>query len=220
MLGKISKDRLKERNRIKRSNLKGSNGVLHLGAHLAQEARYYAFHRKPVLWIEAIPGIYAQLCERLEEYPDQKALCALLGDSDGGSVQFHISNNGRGMSSSIYDFGEKGQGPDSLWPEANLHMVDTVSLEMRSLDTVLKEHNIHSADYDFWIVDLQGAELLALKGAEESLTSCQSLMVETSTVNVYNHGVLWPELSEWLVHEGFTAQWEPELQHDDVLFTR
>jgi len=200
--------------------LQRSKGVLHLGAHLGQEAGFYARHGKPVIWIEAQPAIHGRLAAQVESFPGQKTLCALLDERDGEHRTFYISNNAEGVSSSIFPFGQFGAGDKSLWPQLGLTMVDSIRLRTSRLDSLLGAEAIDVTKYDHWVIDLQGAELLALKGAGELIHSCQSMCIEISTVEVYNGGVLWPELFAWLTAAGFTMMWQPGKPHDNVLFVR
>ncbi|HEX6827491.1 MAG TPA: FkbM family methyltransferase [Burkholderiales bacterium] len=197
-----------------------STGILHLGAHLGQEARDYAALSKPVLWVEALPPIHARLAKHLEKFPGQRALCALLGDRNGIQQTFHISNNGDGISSSMFEFGDYASGDQSLWPKLKLAMVDSVTLPTIRLDTLLQDNEIDGRNLDFWVLDLQGAELLALLGCGDLLAHCRALYVEVSTVEVYRGGVLWSELRHWLERRGFDPLWEPGRPHDNVLFIR
>jgi FkbM family methyltransferase len=197
-----------------------ANGILHLGANLGTEADSYAELGKPALWIEAIPEIRAQLDEKLGGFPDQASLCALVGDKDDAPTTFHISGNSDGVSSSIYEFGPFAGGVKTLWPELELKMVDHLTLPMVRLDTLLQRSGIDPSMFDYWVVDLQGAEKLALQGGANALTTCKALLVEVSTVEVYRNGVLWPALSAWLDEQGFMPLWEPVMEHDDVLFIR
>jgi len=197
-----------------------ARGILHLGAHLGQERAYYADLGKPVTWVEAFPDIHARLQRNIAPYENQHALCALIGDKDGVQTPLHLSNNAEGVSSSIFHFGTHGSGKESLWPELDLKMVSSVTLPMIRLDTLLASNRVASANYDFWVVDLQGAELLALQGAGELLERCSALYVEASTVEVYRGGVLWNELSTWLDHAGFVPLWQPERPHDMVLLVK
>jgi len=200
--------------------LKRARGVLHLGGHLGQEAKKYANQEKNVVWVEALPEIHRNLTNNLKQFTGQIALCALLGDKDGCQCEFHISNNMNGISSSIYTFGEYAQGHKSLWPELKLRMLESITLPMLTLDTLLKANHIPASDYNYWVIDLQGAELLALKGAETALEECEALYVEVSSVPIYVDGVRWNELNAYLDAKGFKAIWEPLLEHDDVLFLR
>ena len=191
-----------------------------MGAHLGQESGYYAQFKTPVLWIEAIPEIYKQLRKNLERYDDQNALCALLGNTDGLQKVLNISNNQDGVSSSVFDFGSYASGEKALWPQLKLDMVDELFLCSITLDTLLKGNNIAVECYDFWTIDLQGSELLALEGASHSLAHCNALIVEVSTKEVYKGGVLWEALSSFLIANGFLPAWEPMMEHDDVIFFR
>ncbi len=202
------------------SALAAARGVLHLGAHLGQEADTYAEAGKPVIWVEAQPEIFARLEERLRDFPNQRALCAVLGDVEGKTVRFNVSNNMEGISSSIFAFGPYSEGKQSLWPKLQLHMVGALDLPMTTLDALFARENIEARAYDHWIVDLQGAELLALQGAREAFPACRSLLIEVSTEDVYEGGVRWPVLLAFLEAQGFTQQWPVERLHDDILFTR
>ncbi len=197
-----------------------SKGVLHLGAHEGQEADQYSKFNKPVIWVEAIPHVFERLIENLKSYPDQKGYSALLTNKDGYKINFNISSNVKGVSSSIFNFGPYSEGEKSLWPKHNLTMVDKIELTSTRLDTLINSNNISIKDYNFWIVDLQGAELLALHGAGEYISQCDMMYVEVSTDTVYENGVLWPELSEFIISKGFTPLYEPSKIHDDVLFVR
>jgi FkbM family methyltransferase len=201
-------------------NMISARGILHMGAHLGQERNHYEQIGKPVVWVEALPYIHARLVQNLSTHSEQMALCALLGERNGLQMCFHISNNHEGVSSSIYPFGPFGSGDKSIWPSLKLEMVDNITLPSIRLDTLLKANNIPIINYDYWVIDLQGAELLALKGAGELIEQCSALYVEVSTVEVYQNGVLWPELNDWISKKGFFPLWEPESPHDDVLFIR
>lgn len=197
-----------------------ARGVLHLGAHLGQEAAKYAKYKKAVVWVEALPNIFKTLVQNLRTYPDQKALCALLGDRNGVQQTFHVSNNMEGVSSSMFAFGAFGAGDRSLWPELELSMIDSLTLPVLRLDALLEANGVDADAHDFWVVDLQGAELIALRGAGAQLKKCRAMYIEVSTVEVYKGGVQWPELKAFLQKNGMVPLWEPDRAHDDVLFVR
>jgi FkbM family methyltransferase len=211
---------VEERDRQYRSCLANARGVLHLGAHLGQEAEIYAAEAKQVVWVEALPHIHARLVERLGAFPRQMGLCGLLGAIDDESREFHISNNGEGVSSSLFAFGDHAVGKNSLWPDLGLAMVAKLTLPTVRLDTLLRRNAIDHAEYDFWVLDLQGAELLALQGAGDALASCVAIFCEVSVVEVYKGGARWHEVRAWLSRAGFVPQWQPSGGHDDVLFIK
>jgi FkbM family methyltransferase len=195
-----------------------SKAVLHLGGHKGEEAVIYQWLGKKVIWIEAIPKIFDQLKDNLFFYSNQKAYNILLGDMDNIKKSFFISNNDS-LSSSLFKFSQKTL--DGIYHSGmNLKTQDEIILEMSKLDTFVKKNNIDISNYNHWVVDLQGAELIALKGAENALKFCNSLLIEISKIDIYENGVLWPELKNWLIERNFYPTAEPLGDHTDVLFKR
>ena len=198
-------------------SLAEARGVLHLGAHYGQEADIYQWIERKVIWIEAIPKIYDQLKDNLQFYSNQEAYCLLLGDMDNIKKSFFISNNS--VSSSLFKF-SKNTLDGKYFQHSKIKTKNEIILEMSKLDTFVKKNNIDISNYNHWVIDLQGAELLALKGGENSLKFCDSLLVEVSKVDIYESGVLWPELKNWLIKRNFYPIAEPLEDHTDVLFKR
>jgi len=196
---------------IQNKLLKTSGAVLHIGAHRGQEAEYYNKIGLKVIWIEANPAIFEILSTNIAKHKDQRALCALLGDVEGSLIDFHIANND-GQSSSIYKFGDE-------LGIAGLNMADSEKLKMRRLDSLLTVEEI--SPYKHWVIDVQGAELLVLKGAGLLLDKCDSLYIEVSTRNVYKNGVSWKELSDYLLERGLVPLWDPRVKsHENIIFIR
>lgn len=195
-----------------------ANGIFHVGAHRGQEAAVYDRIRKPVLWVEAIPEIADSLEESVGALYRQFVVCACLSSRDGSEVQFHIASND-GQSSSLYPFKGGRSGPGALWPDQDLHMSSTRTLVTRTVDSILTEANLGLANLDHWIVDVQGAELDVLRGATRSMARCRSMLVETSSLNIYDGGAHFDEVCGFLKGQGFTNLWEAS-GHMDVLFVR
>ena len=172
---KLSERTASHRKTLCAQYIESASGILHLGAHLGHEAAEHSRFDKPVVCIEAIPEIHAQLAEHLRKFERQRSLCALLGNIDGERRSFFISNNSKGVSSSLFRFGAFGEGARSLWPQHGLRMVDSIDLQTITLDTLFDSHGINARDYNYWVVDLQGAEKLALSGAMRSLRDCRAL---------------------------------------------
>src|SRR5579863_4494975 len=80
-------------------------GVLHCGAHLAEEARDYERHGiKRVWWVEANPAVLDEIRANLAPFPGHSLIHALIWDGDGMMMGFNVSNYD-GMSSSVFPFG-------------------------------------------------------------------------------------------------------------------
>ena len=197
--------------KIEDGYIRKSQGVIHIGGHLGQEAARYAEQKCQVIWIEALPDLFEQLEKNIAQYPNQSAICALLSEENDKPVEFHLASNGL-ASSSIFRFGHE------LGFE-NLSMESSVQLVSSRLDHIFMKSEL--VNYHHWVIDVQGAELLVLKGAGQLLENCNSLRIEVSTRNVYENGVNWMELKNYLEVQGFTPLWEPRKNsHEDIIFVR
>lgn len=188
-----------------------SGGVLHLGAHTGQEASSYNNAGLKVVWVEAIPSIFEQLLRNIGSFPNQRAICAILGDVEGKEINFQISSN-QAVSSSIFEL-----GPESH--RESFEMTSVTAGKMSRLDSLLTHEEVSQLNH--WIVDLQGAELLALLGAGNLLESCNSMFIEVSTRNIYNGGVRWEELDSFLRKNNFFSLWTPKPDsHENILYLK
>lgn len=195
------------RKRIQANLIKRSRGILHLGAHLGQEAEFYSDLNKSVIWIEALPDLFEKLKVNIAHYPNQSAICALLGENNTESVQFHIASN-YGASSSIYEPNEQ------LSPPFEMH--SSLYLPMKRLDSLLSTSLIR--EFDHWVVDVQGAELSVLLGAGNLINSCNSIVIEAKEDSYYLGGTRYSVLNSKLENLGFMPLWEIEDNVEDNVF--
>jgi len=198
-------------NEVTSNLMKASSGVIHIGAHFGQEAALYNELNKKVIWVEALPIVYEKLLSNLVNFENQKAFCALLGDREEKNVKMHLSNNDY-SASSIYPL-----HPNSGFK--TVEIIDETTLSMTTLDLLLLQEKKET--YNHWILDVQGAELLVLKGSKEALKHCNSLVIEVSSRPTYFGGVEYEELKSYLFSEGFTPLWNPlNNDHTNIPFIR
>lgn len=186
------------------------NGIIHMGAHRGQEAPVYDWFNKKTIWIEANPNLIDFLKDNVSQYINQKIIQALISNQDKIITEFNISDND-GASSSIFKFGKAES-------HTKIKMTNSIKMESIKLDTLLFQKKIDVNEYNFWVMDLQGAELLALQGANDSLKNCKFIYCEISKEDIYVNGAEWNELKKFLSNYGFIPAWEPETKHTDVLF--
>lgn len=199
--------------------IKSSTGILHLGAHRGEEAPVYEWFGKKVIWIEANPIIFQDLKDNLIKYKEQKAYQALLHSKDNEKIDFYLSSNDY-ASSSIFEFGELSVGPKSLWSNKNLKYVLKKILITTTIDTLISKNSIDIQNYNYWVMDLQGAELLALNGANVSLNFCKFLFIEVSNGEVYKNAAQWMDVKSFLEKKGFKAMSELDRNHSNILFVK
>ena len=198
--------------------MNNSTGIIHLGAHRGTEAEVYNWFGKNVIWIEALSENFSKLEDNLYFYKNQIAFQALLSDKDGDIKKFYISNNDAACSS-MFDFTQEIK-KSNQWKNREHKMINSIDLKTITLDTLFKNNSIVSKNYNHWIIDLQGSEYLTLKGSENSLKDCKSLLIEVSKKEFYNGGVVWSDIKNYLEKKKFFPTREPEKDEDDILFLK
>jgi hypothetical protein len=71
------------------------------------------------------------------------------------------------------------------------------------LDSLLERSGIDSADFQLLNIDVQGAELQVLRGAERTLASVLAVLVEVHVVELYDGAASEREVDEFLTERGF-----------------
>ncbi|MEY3227286.1 MAG: hypothetical protein RLZZ536_1905 [Planctomycetota bacterium] len=173
-----------------------SSGVVHVGAHTGEEAWIYNAFRVPVIWVEANPELIPVLSNEIQKFSGQHALQALLTERDGEEVEFRITNNG-GASSSVLQLGEHSK----MYPDVN--ETSTVRLKSTTLERVLEKFDGHGR-FDALVLDVQGAELLVLKGAGPRITQFKFIFAECSDFEIYKDCCTVESLSAWLKDFGYS----------------
>ena len=175
--------------------------VLHVGAHEAEEADLYAQWGADVLWVEANPTLADRLKER-----GLNVVCGAAWSS-AGPLTLHLASNGH--SSSVYPMGSHTiRHPD-------VRTVGTVQVEGFRLDSL-------PFAPDMLNLDVQGAELEALKGAVDLIDGVEWIYTEVSSEELYVGQSLVPELDGWLNGYGFVqvaAEWT-DRGWGDALYAR
>lgn len=172
------------------------NGILHLGAHRAEEAAdYQKMDASKVIWIEGNPELIPILEIELKKYPNQFVYNLLVSDTDNQKVNFNVTNNLQ--SSSILELGSHKEHH----PEVKVN--HTLQLETCRLDTFIADNNVDISDCDFLNIDLQGAEMLALKGLGKYLQHFNYIYTEINVGKVYKNCPVLSELDAFLHKRGF-----------------
>lgn len=98
------------------------------------------------------------------------------------------------------------QGASSLLKASGKYEVEQyvqkeTQIQCIRLDSFMKEHNIPSIDI-LWM-DIQGAELMALKGLGSRLSDVHVIQCEVEMIEIYNEQPLFKEIKKHLVSHGF-----------------
>jgi 2-O-methyltransferase len=96
---------------------------------------------------------------------------------------------------------------------------ETIEVDVVRLDDWARNSSVQKLDF-MWL-DLQGYELKALQGAVELLHQVSAIHIEVSHKPLFENGVLYPELRDWLKARGFKPRIDATFRlGGNVLFTR
>lgn len=178
-----------------------SGEVLHVGAHLGEEAEFYEkLGFSKVWWIEGNPNIIPRLVQQVKKYKIKgEVIRAAIADGVM-SAQFHVTNNS--YSSSILDLGEH----KTQYPEVKY--VDNIPVETTTINLLNKKHDFSGVK--LMTLDIQGAELMALHGATDILPTVDFIHTEVNIKEMYVGCGLIQEVTDFL------NKWNFKLHHKVV----
>jgi len=188
-------------------------GIIHCGASLAQEnGDYKNCGIEDVVWIEAIPHVFQRMRRKLLSSPQAIAIKECIGEEDNKEVDFFVSSNDA-QSSSLLELKEHLQ----YYP--NVKFVDNLRLKTKRMDTIIDEYGIDMSRFNFLNIDLQGAELMALKSMGKYMNYIQCAYVEVNQIHLYKDcplvGDIDAFMEEWGLYPVETrwsrAQWGERL---------
>lgn len=179
---------------VKKYNLNLEN-IMHIGAHCCEELEdYIQCGAKHIHWVEANKKLYRKFRRRLDKSINHIS-CAVISDKDGESVSFKITSNLQ--SSSILKLKQHLQ----VHPE--IREIKKQKRKTTTIDTLLKDSNLSKNNIDLLNLDIQGAELLALKGATNTLPGVKSVFTEVNEAELYENCALIHEIYDFLNSFGF-----------------
>jgi len=185
-------------------------GILHVGAHECEEIYAYEKYisRNKILWIDALQD---KVDLSKQKYNDILIEQAVVSDKYE-IVKFNRSNNGQ--SSSILELGLHKYFHPQVW------YTESFSSETKLLKDIICKYDI---PYNFVNLDIQGAELKALKGMEEYLPNIDYIYTEVNSDYVYKDCALIEELDEYLEKFGLKrveTEWYGDCRWGDAFYIR
>jgi FkbM family methyltransferase len=123
-----------------------------------------------------------------------------------GVATFHVSSGipANGLETD-WDFGNKSSS--LLEPEKHLEIFDfihfdkKIEVETITLKTFCQQHKIQGIDLIH--MDVQGAELMVLNGAENFISSIKAIWLEVSKINFYKDQPLVDDVKEFMYRNNF-----------------
>jgi FkbM family methyltransferase len=194
---------------VRKYNIK-FKGVLHVGAHECEEIFDYEQYisRNNILWIDALSD---KVKLSKQKFPGILIEEAVVSDCND-VVTFHRSNNGE--SSSILELGLHKDFHPHVW------YTDSFVAETKMLKDIICNYSI---PFNFINLDIQGAELKALKGMEEYLHKIDYIYTEVNSDYVYEGCALIGEIDDFLLKFGLKrveTKWCGEYRWGDAFYIK
>jgi FkbM family methyltransferase len=170
--------------------------TIHIGAHLVQERYDYKLNNvEPVFWVEALPKIAEQANLLLADFSNQTLVQAVVSDFIGKRVKLNLSSN-NGQSSSLLE----PRIHSLVHPDVKF--VPTAICISTTIDDLLEKY-FPVPTVALLVLDIQGAELSALRGGQATLKKVDFIFTEVSTTKLYKNQPLFNDLTKFLYEFGF-----------------
>jgi FkbM family methyltransferase len=153
-------------------------GSFHIGANNCEELSFYnnlGIKNEDIVWIDANPSKVNEAINR--GIPN--VYNAVITDKDDEVITVNISNNVQ--SQSILEFDTQSQ------EDASVVYVDKIQQTSITIDTFFERNNIDASKYNFWNFDIQGSELMALKGAIQSIKYAKAIYLDVKEIELYKN---------------------------------
>jgi FkbM family methyltransferase len=213
LLSKLKLDRL---------NFNNIKIILEVGSRDGNQAIELskAFPNARILAIEGNPDTIDLLKNNISPYPNIDCVESIISDYDGIATFYKIDRektitphaDGNPGASSLYV-------ADPAYPHEKYAQVP-IEVQCETLDSICNKYQLGSIDL-IWI-DLQGAEIKALRGLKERLKEVQYIWVEITHIPLYVNQPLFPEFDAFMVENGFEilTPVHPKAYFEDALYRR
>jgi FkbM family methyltransferase len=170
-------------------------GVLHVGAHLGEESEdYNSFEwgkESGIHWVEGQRELVEQLRTRFKG-SNNAVYEGVVWHRSGETLTFNISNNSQ--SSSVFEFGSHSSNYPEVVFQSERQVTTTTISELLPPDVV----------FDFVNLDIQGAELSALKGLGKKIDGVKWVYTEVNSKEVYKGCAIISDIDSYLADLRFT----------------
>jgi FkbM family methyltransferase len=180
---------------------------------------YETFPNSKIYSFECNPNTLKLCKKNIENYQNRITLIEGAVCDYNGDITFYPINQKK----TITTWTDGNPGASSLFKSNGTYsyeryVQDEIKTNCHRLDTIMDKYNIPRVDI-IWM-DLQGAELLALKGLGEHLKKVSYIYTEVSHKEIYSGQVMFRELNDFLLRNNFAIKSNPTYSgwQEDVLY--
>jgi FkbM family methyltransferase len=189
--------------------------ILDIGACEGEDSIRYArrFPRASIYAFEPLPLNHQLLLANIGLYhaPNIELIPAAVADSSG-TAPFHVSS-GRPRDLFAGENWNYGNKSSSLLPPSSgdpiygwIEFKETITVPTLTLDDFCRDRKIEGID--FIHMDVQGAELMALRGAGSQLRNVTAIWLEVADQPLYSGQPLRQDIGAFLRRHGFLMAFE------------
>jgi FkbM family methyltransferase len=172
-----------------------ARGIIHVGAHEGTELSWYqSCGFQKILFIEANPAVFEKLSANARDSAGVTVVNRAITD-EPGPIPLNVTSFDQ--SSSILALGTH------LQHYPGVEAAQSVIVEGATLDAVLEENGLDPVEFNFLTMDIQGAELLALRGAAGTLAHIQAVITEIHFEDLYQGCAQIDDIDLFLESHGF-----------------
>jgi FkbM family methyltransferase len=167
------------------------------------------FPNSIIYCFEPLPNNLQELTTNIEKYKinNIKACPEALSNTIGTAI-FHVSS-GHPTNISSQDNWDYGKASSSLLNPSNnikkaydwLKFEKQVTVNTNIIDNFCSQHKISSID--FIHMDVQGAELMVLEGAQNSLNKIKAIWLEVEKIELYQNQPLKNDIEKFMFNNKF-----------------
>ncbi|MEG4529159.1 FkbM family methyltransferase, partial [Microcoleus sp. D2_18a_D3] len=170
-------------------------GIISIGAYDGKTLKRLNLpNTLKTLLIDANPSAVERLQQNFAERPNIQVVQAAIANHND-TVTLHLTS--LESSSSILPW----QQYSKIYP--NIKETQQLTLPSHTLDTLLQELDLSPTDFNILILDIQGAELLALEGATQLLNTLDAIYTTVHYQELFKGGALAEQVDQFLTDYQF-----------------
>ena len=166
---------------------------------------YNTFPNSKIYAFECNPNTLDICKKNIEPYSDRITLIEGAVCDYDGNITFYPINQQK----TITTWKDGNPGASSIFKSNGKYTIETyiqdeIITQCHRLDSIMNKYGISKVDI-IWM-DLQGAELLALKGLGNYLQNVKYIYTEVSHKEMYSGQVMFDELNNYVLSNGFVIK--------------
>jgi FkbM family methyltransferase len=185
-----------------------ARGVVHVGASEGQELEtYLALGFEKILCIEPHPGSFRRLEQHFEFW---RRWLKVMHDNYGATEVPRLdavmcAASDRAGTGTLHIAADPGESSLLVPLPSHIRLSSEVCVKTQRLDDVIADQGLKPDDFSLLVMDIQGAELLALQGAPRLLDVLDMAVVEVNYRPRYVGSATEPQVEDFFAKRRYRA---------------